>query len=103
MSKNKGLDRNNTTTVPYGPATGVEDPGRQPVVDDTPYAGDHGPGGVHTPGYVPDGPATGREHVDEPRQPVADDTPYEGEYGPGGVHEPGHAAGGPGHAGCEHK
>ena len=51
---NKGLDRNNTTTVPYGPATGVTDPGRQPVVDDTPYAGDHGPGGVHTPGYVPD-------------------------------------------------
>lgn len=33
MSKNKGLDRNYTTIVPYGLATGVADPGRQSVVN----------------------------------------------------------------------
>lgn len=102
MSKNKGLDRNNTTTVPYGPATGVEDPGRKPVVDDTPYTGDRGPGGASEPGYVPDGPATGKEHQDEPKKPQPS-SPYEGDRGPDGAHEPGHVAGGPGHAECEHE
>ena len=101
MSKNKGLDRNYTATVPYGPATGVSDPGRQPVRDDTPYTGDRGPDGAHEPGYVPDGPATGKVHQDEPKAPQMS-TPYEGDRGPDGAHEPGHVAGGPGHAGCDH-
>ena len=35
MNKNKP-DMNYKTTVPYGPATGKEDPGRQPVITDTP-------------------------------------------------------------------
>lgn len=36
-------DLNNKTPVPYGPATGKEDPGRQPVIDETPYEGDYSP------------------------------------------------------------
>lgn len=101
MSK-EPVNRPTTPATPYGPATGVADPGRQPVHDDTPYTGDRGPDGAHEPGYVPDGPATGKVHQDEPKQPAHDDTPYEGDHGPDGAHEAGHAVGGPGHTECEH-
>lgn len=50
-------DLNNKTPVPYGPATGKEDPGRQPVIDSTPYEGDRGPDHRQfKPGHVPGGP-----------------------------------------------
>ena len=42
MNKNRP-DMNYKTPVPYGPATGKEDPGRQPVIADTPYEGDYSP------------------------------------------------------------
>lgn len=47
--------------VPYGPATGKNDPGRDPqmFVDQTPYEGDIGHSGEHVHGFVPTGPATG--------------------------------------------
>ncbi|MDU4977062.1 MAG: hypothetical protein E6X19_30580 [Hungatella hathewayi] len=56
MNKNKP-DMNYKTPVPYGPATGKDDPGRQPVIDSTPYEGDRGPDHRQfKPGHVPGGP-----------------------------------------------
>lgn len=55
MNKNRP-DMNYKSEAPYGPATGKEDPGRQPVVDDTPYEGDYGPNGQFKAGHVPGGP-----------------------------------------------
>lgn len=49
-------DMNHKTPVNYGPATGQEDPGRQPVIDTTPYTGDRGPEHKVIPGHVPGGP-----------------------------------------------
>ena len=56
MNKNKP-DMNYKTTVPSGPATGKEDPGRQPVIDETPYKKDYSPDHRQfKPGHVPGGP-----------------------------------------------
>lgn len=55
MLRNKP-DMNYKTPVNYGPATGKEDPGKQPVIDDTPYEGDRGPDHQYKAGHVPGGP-----------------------------------------------
>lgn len=55
MNKNKP-DMNYKTPVNYGPATGKEDPSRQPVIADTPYEGDYSPDHKQfKPGHVPGG------------------------------------------------
>lgn len=50
------VNRPTTPVSPYGPATGVPDPGLKPPVCDTPYTGDYGPDGQYKPGFVDDGP-----------------------------------------------
>ena len=55
MNKNRP-DMNYKTPVNYGPATGKEDPGKQPVIADTPYEGDYSPDHQYKAGHVPGGP-----------------------------------------------
>ena len=55
--KNKGLNKRNTTPAsPYGPATGVSDPGLQPTRAEHPYEGARHPEGAYRPGHAPGGP-----------------------------------------------